>query len=440
MSELRTSGKEIMIEKIGRAGWVCRFFFVFLFIGIPSMVQADLGNILSKFTPSISVWEQYSDNLDLVPKNKSNDFITTVYPGLKFSANETKYGMDLDYHLGLIFYAKNTDRNYISHDGTMNAWYTFGRNLTFRVREYLVRSEEPREQEFIPGALPGQYLLGTQRARAIYIRNVFEPSIDYRFGRDNHILFNYQSNIYNNQNPLFQDSREDFLNPKFIYWFDIRNGISLEYGLTFGDFSRSSNLTGHMGTGRYTYRFNPRTSIFGEYTFLRRDFRFLTEDYDVHRPSFGISHEFSPTLSGKVQLGYFWQVPTKASTTGGIYYDASLSQRTKRTTYTILFQGGYNEDYFTAENLGFSKYHRVIGTISHQLRERMTVALSGSFERAKYGQGERDNIWGVTGDASYRVFKWLTVSLEASHRQNLSNIEGREYKENRGLFKVTGSL
>jgi hypothetical protein len=430
----------MMIEKRDRMGWFCRFFFVFLLMGVPSIVQADLGDILSKFSPSISVLEEYNDNLDLAPKNKRSDFITTVYPGLKFSANETKYGMDLDYRLGLVFYAKDTDRDYISHAGTLNAWYTFDRRLTFRVREYLVRSEEPREQEFIPGALPGQYFLGTQRARAIYVRNVFEPSIDYQFGRENHILFNYQSNLYNNQNPLYQDSREDFLNPKLIYWFNIRNGISLEYGLTFGNFQRSSDLTGNMATGRYTYRFNPRTSVFGEYTFLRRDFRMLTMDYDVHRPSLGISHEFSPTLSGRAQLGYFWQIPSKASTTGGIYYDASLSQRTKRTTYTVLFQGGYNEDYFTAENLGFSKYHRVIGTISHQLQERMTVGLSGSLERAKYGRGERDNIWGVTGNASYRVLKWLTVSLEASHRQNLSNIDNRDYKENRGLIKVTGNF
>jgi hypothetical protein len=391
-----------MIEKRDRMGWFCRFFFVFLLMGVPSIVQADLGDILSKFSPSISVQEEYNDNLDLAPKNKKNDFITTVYPGIKFSANETKYGMDLDYRLGLVFYAKETDRNYIGHAGTLNAWYTLGRRLTFRARDYLIRSEESREQEYTPGALPDQYLLGTQRARAIYLRNVFEPSIDYQFGKENRFSLNYRSNIYKNQDPLYQDSREDFVNPRFTYWFNVRNGVSLEYGLTLGQFERSSDLTGHMATGRYTYRFNPRTSIFG----------------DVDRPSLGISHEFSPTLSGRAQLGYFWQIPSKASTTGGIYYDASLSQRIKRTTYTVLFQGGYNEDYFTAENLGFSKYHRVIGTISHQLIERMTVGLSGSFERAKYGQGEIDRIWGITGNASYRVLKWL----------------------NRGMFKATASF
>jgi hypothetical protein len=293
-----------MIEKRDRMGWFCRFFFVFLLMGVPSIVQADLGDILSKFSPSISVQEEYNDNLDLAPKNKKNDFITTVYPGIKFSANETKYGMDLDYRLGLVFYAKETDRNYIGHAGTLNAWYTLGRRLTFRARDYLIRSEESREQEYTPGALPDQYLLGTQRARAIYLRNVFEPSIDYQFGKENRFSLNYRSNIYKNQDPLYQDSREDFVNPRFTYWFNVRNGVSLEYGLTLGQFERSSDLTGHMATGRYTYRFNPRTSIFGDVAILRRDFKSPSIDYDVYRPSLGISHEFSPTLSGRAQLGY----------------------------------------------------------------------------------------------------------------------------------------
>jgi len=429
-----------MIEKIGRAGWIWRFFFVFLWIGLPSMLQADPVDLLSKFSPSISIVEEYNDNLDLAPKNKKNDFITTVYPGLKFSANETKYGMDLDYRLGFVFHSKENDRDYISHAGNLNAWYTLGRRLTFRVREYLIRSEEPREQEFTPGSLPDQYLLGTQKARAIYLRNVFEPSIEYQFGKGRNISLNYRSNIYRNQNSLFQNSREDFFNPRLTYWFNIRNGISLEYGLALGDFKRSTDLTGQMAMGRYTYRFNPRTAIFGEYTYLNRNFKPPSIDYDVQRPSLGIAHDFSPTLTGRAQLGYFWQTPSKGSTTGGIYYDASLSQRAKRTTYTVLVQGGYNEDYFTAENLGFSKYHRIVGTINHQLKERMTLGLSGSLERAKLSSGQLDRIGGVRGDASYRVLKWLTISLEASHRENRSNIDTRDYKENRGMFRVTATF
>lgn len=410
------------------------------FVCIPSIVHADYEDILSKFHPSITAQEEYNSNINLTSKNRKDDFITTVLPGLRFSTSDVNYGIDLDYQLGLVFYAKEDDNNYISHAGTLNAWYTWDRRLTFRVREYLIRSEEGREREYSATALEQQYLLSTMRERAIYLRNVVEPSIEYQFGKEDRISINYRNNFYRNQSPRFQDSREDFINPKLTYWFDIRNGVSLEYGLTFGDFERSPDLLGHMARGRYTYRFNPRTSIFGEYTFLKRDFDSPSIDYDVHRPSLGIEHAFTSTLSGKVQLGYFWQDPERGSMTDGFFYDMNLTQRAKKTTYTIALQGGYNEDYFTAENLGFTKYHRAIGTITHQLMERMTVGFSGSVERVKSGSDQRDWIWGINGNASYTLFKWLILSLEASHREDHSNIDTLDYSEYRGIFRITASF
>jgi uncharacterized protein (PEP-CTERM system associated) len=216
--------------------------------------------------------------------------------------------------------------------------------------------------------------------------------------------------------------------------------VSLEYGLTLGHFERSPDFTGHMATGRYTYRFNPRTSIFGDYTFLRRDFKTPGVDYDVHRPSLGFQHAFSPTLSSSVQGGYFWQKPGEGSSQKGYFYDLSLTQRAEKTTYALSLQGGYTEDYFTAQNLGFTKYYRGIGTISHQLLERMTVGLSGSLERAELSSDRKDWTWGVNANASYSLLKWLTLSLEGSHRENNSNLDDFDYSEYRSIFRITASF
>jgi hypothetical protein len=190
---------------------------------------------------------------------------------------------------------------------------------------------------------------------------------------------------------------------------------------------------------RYTYRFNPRTSIFGEYTFLRRDFDFTGIDYDVHRPSFGIEHAFSPSLRGRAQMGYFWQNPKKGLKAGGFFYDVSATQRAERTTYTLLFQGGYVEDYFTAQNLGFAKYHRGVATVTHRLQERMTVGLAGSVERTKLSSGQRDLIYAILGNASYQIQRWLILSAEVSRREDHSNLYTADYREYRGLFRITAT-
>jgi hypothetical protein len=435
-------------------------FIALLTILSPKFADAEFGDVFKYFQPYISAQEEYNSNIDLTSTNPREDYITTVSPGFRFSTlprgevtrakqaptAEKKFGVDLDFNAGFVFYAKEEDNNYTSLNGLLNAWYLPTQRLAFRVRDYLIRSDEIREADFSATAIEGQVFISRTTRRVPYYRNVFEPSIEYRFGKENILGINYRNNIYEVQSRNYEDSQENYVNPRFIYWFNIRHGITLEYGLTFGEFERSPDLIGHMGTGRYTYRFNPRTSIFGEYTYLFRDFDPPSIDYDIHRPSLGIEHAFSPTLTARIQAGYYWQNPERRSTTDGFFGDMSVSQRTERTTYTISLQGGYTEDYFTTENLGFNRYYRAIGRVNHQLLEKMTIGLFGSFEWIKYYGGvvetprQIDRIWAVGGNAAYQLFRWLGLSLEGSYRENHSNIDMADYTEYRGIFRVTASF
>jgi len=336
---------------------------------IPSIADAQLEDLFTYVQPYLSVQEEYNSNIDLTPRNERDDFITTVSPGLRIStlprspavgeekapSAEQRFGMNLDFRAGFVFYDDEDDNNYTSANGLLNAWYLFGNKLAFRIRDYFIRSDELREEEYSATAIEGQYLLSTQRRRSVYYRNVGEPSIEYQFGKDDRISIYYRNNIYEADSRFYEDSQEDYISPKLTYWFNIRHGITLEYGLTLSDFERSPDFTGHMGTGRYTYRFNPRTSVFGEYIYLVRDFDPPSIDYQIHRGSLGIEHAFSPTLTASVQGGYFWQDPERGSKTDGGFYDVRITQRAERTTYNLLLQGGYTEDYFTAENLGFTR-------------------------------------------------------------------------------------
>jgi hypothetical protein len=411
--------------------------FFCLCTGAPT-AHADLRDILLKFHPYITVQEEYTDNLNLSSRDEKSDFITTIYPGVTFSTAEKNYGIDLDYLLGAVFYGKEEDNNYITHAGTLNTWYT-RRNLTFKLREYIFRSQEPREREFLPGALENQFFIATTRERVTYLRNVVEPSVEYRFGKEKIFTFNYRSNIFRIERP-FEDSTENYFNPVLAYWFNIRHGLLLEYGLSLGDFEDSPDLVGQAVRGRYIYRFNPRTLVFGEHVYSNRDFDSPGIDYDIQRPSVGIEHAFTPKLSGRAQFGYYWQDPEQDGTTSGLFYEASLSQRELRTVYTILFQGGYTEEFFTAENFGFVQYHRAIGSVTHQLTERLTTGLFGSLERVKFDSGEKDWIWGVGGNASYRLLKWLTVGMELMHRDRNSDLSGLDYTENRALVRLTANF
>ena len=92
----------------------------------------------------------------------------------------------------------------------------------------------------------------------------------------------------------------------------------------------------------------------------------------------------SPTLTGSAQVGYFWARPTTGSGEDGLSYKADLANSDPRTRYILSVQGGYTEDFFTSENLGFARYHRLTGSLNHKLDRRLSIGCLGSVELADY--------------------------------------------------------
>ncbi len=447
-------GGTMKSEKTGktwRRTWVNQTFLILFVIGIPSLVHADINDFLLKFYPYVTAQEEYSTNILLSPNRfKLADYITTANPGLRFfSLQPGAYGIDLDVSGGYIYYKKNSDFSYWNALGRLNSWFALTPKLSFVLRDYFLRSDAAREQQFqnlynaqgqyIGSTQPDQYLLSTVRGvHAIYLRNVIEPSMEYRFGRENLISLLYRNDTYRNRNPQFEDSMENALNPRLVYWFNIRNGVSLDYRVSLNTYKRSPDQLVNWVTPRYTYRFSPRTSVFGEYHYEHQDFKSPGIDYDVHNPSVGIQYQFSPTLVGVAQGGYFWQIPKEGLKTQGPYVNVALTQTTPNTVYTLSAQGGYTEDYLTAQNLGFTKTYGVYGTINHQLTQRLSILLVGSGYRVWYSaSNQKDWIWDARIGVSYLVFRWLAVSLTGEHRADRSNIDGLSYSEYNGIFGIT---
>jgi hypothetical protein len=418
------------------------FFFLIAFLvtyfPVSACAQAEAPG--PGFHPYISVVEEYNDNINLTSTNKKEDFITTVRPGLKYTNMDAAAGIELDYSAGFVYYGKETDNNYVSHNASLTAKYLTRSHFNFYLKEYFIRSDEQREQEYFTTVQENKYVLATREGRAVYWRNVVAPTVEYQFGREDRIGVNYRNNIYRSEGRTYEDSDENYINPYIDFWFDQKNGLRLEYGYTMGEFERSPDMNAHMGKALFTHRVTSQTSIFTGYTFARRMFDPPDVDYDVHEPVVGMTHAFSPTVKASAQVGYFWKEPETGSKTDGVSYSASITNLGARTTYTFSFQGGYNEDYFTSDNLGFNRYHRLTGSLTHLLERRLSIGFTGSVERAEYIDTDREDwIWGVGGNLSYTPLKWLTISLEVSHRENDSNIDINDYKENRGIIRLTAT-
>ncbi|MCX5917423.1 MAG: outer membrane beta-barrel protein [Deltaproteobacteria bacterium] len=427
--------------KMGK--WVKWLGMGIVLVAIPSVAFADWVDVLRKFRPRISVQEDYTSNLDLTRDNTREDFITTVSPGLGFRATENRdarLGLDLDYALGLVSYAHNSQLNYVSHTGTLNTWYSFGNRWTLRLWDSYTRSQDPVEQYITVQPQPGVYYPGTQRERFTYERNIVQPSLTYQFGREDRFDLSYQNNYYNTQNPVGDDSLGHNVTPRLTYWFNIRHGITLEYAFQIVDYDFEPDLTEHRGRGRYTYRFSPQTSIFAEYIYDTIAFESPGVDFTVHNPSVGITYAFTPTLTGRLQAGYFWRKPEEGKTTEGPTVDAGITQHTQRLTLDLAVQGGYNYDLFGAETLGFYQYYRGIASIAYLMTQRFTASLMGSVERDDFVDiNRKDWVWRAGPTLSYQPWRWLTASLGGTYGQRSSDQDINDYEEWRAFFRLTAT-
>lgn len=417
---------------------LCAFLLMLLFVTIKP-AAADLQEYLSQFHPYITIQEKYDDNIYLTRDNVQSDFITTITPGLRYVARGQNYKFDLGFEMGLNYYTTDSSNNYINYSGRLNSHYILGPRWTFTLDDNVIRSRNNLQSYTVVTPTGDQNFTSSNTGQILYFRNVFQPSVKYKFGRENSLTLNYLNMVYREDEGNANNSMENSVTPRLLYWFDIRNGIALDYTLNKGDFDSQTqpNWLQNKLVGRYLYRFNPRTDVFGEYSYLTMDFESPGIDYAVHSQSAGINHSFGPNLRGTAQLGWFRQIVDTGPALSGPIYNFSITQQGQRTSYTLAFEGGYQEQYFTSDNLGISFYNRIRGTINHRFQQKVNLGLAVNFGREDYQNPDRiDYVYSVTGNLSYQLFRWLTASLEAGNYGRDSDLESNTYRNNRVMLII----
>jgi hypothetical protein len=385
----------------------------------------------------------YDTNLYLSQDNTVSDFITTVTPGVKYKTQGPAYNFDLGFDLGFNFYASQSELNYVSYQGRLDTFYSFTPRWTFRLLDTIIRSRDNLQSYAIPTPGGLQTSTASSEGQGLYLRNIVQPALEYKFGLENVAALSYTNMIYRTEGSSSSgDSTENAITPRLTYWFDIRNGLSLDYTYANAEFESQPDWVGSILGGRYMYRLSPRTVSYGDYHYTIRDFTFPGRDYSVHSPLLGLDHAFSPTLNGKAQFGWFWQLVDAGPSFNGPVINLSIThQVTARTSYNAAFASGYRENYFTSDNLGFSKYYQLQGGITHQLRERLSLGLIGSLSRDEYQDPERiDYLYSVVGNVSYQPLKWLKAYLEAGNYGRQSDLNGNSYRDNRVMLRLTAEF
>jgi hypothetical protein len=338
-------------------------------------------------TPSLSVGERYDSNIFQESSGETDDFITLVSPGIRVEyismapTPDTK--LEFDYRADFEFFADESDQNQIAHFGFVQFSSQLTRTLALRVLDRLVITEDPLEREEVRDQNTG---LGptSQQTRDRTLVNRGDIALDVllgqRFGLD--MLFN--SYIADVSDPDDVDEFRYGLGANLGYFTDVRRGsrATLSYLVTFHNFDSNGGIA--------------------------------REDFVVHNASAGFSHLFTPTLSGRVALGYAIVVSDDPQDDGNDAIIAALEIKKTFSTGEASFL--YNRRIISGEEEGGSVLDDTFSVaLLTQLGGKTTARLRSDlsffgFQRVTSTGGDRW-FWSLRPSLSYQISRPWGASI-----------------------------
>jgi hypothetical protein len=240
-------------------------------------------------------------------------------------------------------------------------------------------------------------------------------------------------------------------------WFVPEFGIDLTSSFARWEFQQPSGFTDIPTDDFYrysagltlNYRWRPQHLAYARYSIVYQDFdqefgalsKLVSEDFVVHQPSVGFSLLLGPNTDLGAEFGYFRQeYDGDRNGEDGFVLNASFNTRGERTTFGIQTDSGYDLDYGTSENRGFSKYSDNSARLDYQLAENFGVFASARYRWEDFSDPDRtDHTYGGRAGLTYSFRRWLTASLEGAHLRRDSDEDAEEFKDNRVMLSITTS-
>lgn len=435
---MRVAGK--VNDKIS---WRKHGLWIILPLFLLSCLHAATAHAAMKktLTPRISVQEQYDDNIDLEPDDEDSDWITSVSPGISLALEGPDTSMNLDYQAGFSFYSDDSSRDSTGHQGQAAWEQRVSEHLRFHLSDTFVRSEDP--------ILETDGGVEIRRERGIYYRNSGEASLSYEFRSADQVTAGYRNRYLDDTSFRNEDSigHEGFVN--LDTWLTPQYGIGLTSHYNRGQFEESDDFEQYGAGITASYRWEASRRVYGRYDFLYHDFDEAAagtqrNDYRVHQGALGISVQLGTPTEISAEAGYYLQDYFNGGQIDGAMFSGRLKTRIQRTSLNLAASGGYDEDYFSSENLGSSKYREIIGSADHLLTENLRIFASASYRWEEFfgadtERDREDEVWRARGGLSFSFWRWFTLSLEGTHTERDSDDPTAEFMDNRVTLRLTAA-
>lgn len=384
--------------------------FVFLF------VLSGITHAAVIMNSSISVSQNYNDNIFFTKENTVDDLTTIVSPQLSLAHTGKNMNLAIGYRARALFYAENTAQN--------NLFHALSIDLDFPILNRQIRGVEVKiieEMSFSP-ELPGF--------------SFFEGKDQVAIARNNRLPQGGGQGVRLRKTDTFQNQAGISLS---YDWTERLNAVA-QYTNVITRFSDSQfkDRNAHLSTfgTSYRYPFSPRTSLTNSYRLAVTTGDALNRV--IHIVNVELAHQISPTFSATAGIGSAY---IKGKQSLQPIFSAGLNKFFQNGEVSVVYKRSVSSGLGVIR--GVTRRQRVLGNVGYNLTERTGIYLRGSYSSNKSIAENEINIinYGATTGVSTQFLYWLSGGLSYSYiRQETKgalNTLGKDGKRNLILFELT---
>ena len=433
-------------------------------IALILLIAPFLSTILSaaqiNFTPSVTVSEEYNDNIFLDPEDEEDDFITGVGFGLAGAILWRTAAIELSYEGSRFMYSDNDDQDWWRNLATADIRYDISRSTRIEVNNTYLRTANPSDESGLrdeENPLSGRDVERDLNRQGLekYYNNVTSARLSHQFGERDEVYLNYSYSVQRNINASPENTNEehDISGPSagLTWWFTNNWGTEIGGAYSNRNLENEENRDVYDGTGRLLYRFSRHLDGFLAYrhTYVDYDDEITETNYSVYQPELGILWDLGPNSYIQIGLAYLIQNRDSSdnpdvddSDTQGILINSEAYKAWpfRRGNIYLLTQSGYRQDDGGAEDLGLNVYYDGTVNADYSLFRRLTADAFVGYRWDDYPDAEESRtdktILAGTG-LNYQPFTWMTTRLEYTFRDRDSDAGTNEYTENRFFLSIT---
>ena len=362
-----------------------------LWIALPPLsvsVAADFDIV-----PKVSGSWRYDSNYFKADFNERPVFTYLLQPGLDLGIETAKSSVKLNYTLDAYWYDDRdsvppferaaSDYNYVGQTGDLQMRYQAFPRLQFGLDDTLRLTRDPGQSDQFSDSI----------IRAKYCLNAVTPLMIYEFGPKFNAAVRYRNTKIDYLDPKdIEDSRENRGIFDFIYNFNRRNSIDLQYQYWRKDYEVSSDYSSNQ---------------------VKLIFRRQMRSFDLIVGAGYQNRNYTDSTLGSD--GVF----TYNVILDGEILEKRRAYATFRTEQNLNDQA-FGSDYFIATRFGLSG--------GYEFTPKLSADALTSYQISDYQLTPRkDKTYTLSGGVNYRFTRWMAFNVAVGYETRDSNIFGLDY-------------